>query len=256
MQNTPVTTTHPARTDAAKPARIDALDLARAGALAAMAVFHFVYDLELFGLLPPGTVGQAGWRWLAYLTAGSFLFLAGASLWLAHGGTIRWRGFWRRWAMIGGAALVITAGTAIAMPDRFIFFGILHAMAAASLLGLVCLRLPAGLLVGLAGVILILPQVARFSALDAPWFWWTGLQATGLRSVDYVPLFPWFAPFLLGLATAKTMAQRGLWGALGRWQAPPGLAIALWAGRHSLAIYLAHQPLLIAAIWIALQLRG
>ena len=235
-------------------ARIDALDLARALALGAMALFHVVFDLELFGLLAPGTTMQPGWRWLAYLTAGSFLFLAGASLWLAHGAAIRWRGFLRRLAMIGAAALVITAGSAIAMPDAFIFFGILHAIAASSLLGLLCLRLPALVLIPIGVAVLALPQLARFPALDAPWFWWTGLQATPLRSLDYVPLFPWFAPFVFGLATAKLMTHAGLWVRLARWQAPRALAPVSWAGRHSLIIYLAHQPVLIALIWIALLL--
>ena len=237
-------------------ARIDALDLARAAALGAMVLFHVVFDLELFGLVSPGTTMQPGWRWLAYLTAGSFLFLAGASLWLAHGAGIGWRGFWRRLAMIGAAALAITAGTAIAMPDRFIFFGILHAIAAASLLGLLCLRLPVLVLVIGGIAVLTLPQLARFAALDAPWFWWTGLQTTGLRSVDYVPLFPWFAPFLFGLAAAKLMARAGIWARLARWKAPRALAPLIRAGQHSLILYLVHQPVLIALIWIMLQLRA
>ena len=237
-------------------ARIDALDLARAAALGAMVLFHVVFDLELFGLVSPGTTMQPGWRWLAYLTAGSFLFLAGASLWLAHGAGIGWRGFWRRLAMIGAAALAITAGTAIAMPDRFIFFGILHAIAAASLLGLLWLRLPVLVLVIGGIAVLTLPQLARFAALDAPWFWWTGLQATGLRSVDYVPLFPWFAPFLFGLAAAKLMARAGIWARLARWKAPRALAPLIRAGQHSLILYLVHQPVLIALIWIMLQLRA
>lgn len=241
---------------AAPGARIALLDLARAVALLAMALYHFVFDLELFGLIAPGTALQPGWRWLAYLTAGSFLCLAGMSLWLAHGTTIGWPGFWRRFAMIAGAALAITAGSALAMPDLFIFFGILHAIAASSLLGLLFLRVPPLALIGLAGLVLALPQMLRFSALDAPWFWWTGLQAIPLRSLDYVPLFPWFAPFLLGLAMARLMAQAGLWARLSRWQPPRALRLPLWAGRNSLVVYLAHQPILIALIWTALQLGG
>jgi len=236
--------------------RITALDLARAAALGAMALFHFVFDLELFGFVAPGTTLQPGWRWLAYLTAGSFLFLAGMSLWLAHGAQIRWGGFWRRLAMIGAAALAITAGTALAMPEAFIFFGILHAIAASSLLGLALLRWPPLVLAAVGLTVLILPQITRFAALDAPWFWWSGLQAVGIRSVDYVPLFPWFAPFLFGLATAKLMTRAGLWPRLARWNAPRQFAPLAWAGRNSLAIYLAHQPVLIALIWMVAQLRG
>lgn len=238
------------------PGRIVALDLARALALAAMAVFHFTFDLELFGLVAPGTTAQPFWRWLAYLTAGSFLFLAGGSLWLAHGAGIRWRGFGRRLAMIAAAALAITAATRIAVPDAFIFFGILHCIAAASLLGLAFLRVPPLVLIGLGAAVIGLPQAQRFEALNAPWFWWTGLQSTGLRSVDYVPLFPWFGPVLLGIATAQVMARRGLWAQLCRWQAPGALDWAAWAGRNSLVVYLIHQPVLIALIWLAVQLRG
>lgn len=234
--------------------RIAALDLARGAALGAMALFHLVFDLELFGLLPQGTSMHPGWRGLALATAGSFLFLAGASLWLAHGAGIDWRGFWRRFAKVAGAALLITAATAIAMPDVFIFFGILHAIAAASLLGLSMLRLPALLLGGIAVAVLILPQALRLPALDAPWFWWTGLQAAPLRSLDYVPLFPWFAPFLLGLAMAKVMTRRGPWARLAAWVPPRALAPLAWAGRHSLLLYLVHQPILIALIWTALAL--
>lgn len=246
---------HAARTGRGRD-RIVALDLARGLALVAMAVFHFTFDLELFGVITPGTTMLPGWRWLAYLTAGSFLFLAGVSLWLAHGRGIRWRGFWQRFAMIAAAALAITVATAFAMRDAFIFFGILHAIAAASLLGLAFLRLPAPLLVALGAAVIWLPQAVRFEVLDAPWFWWTGLQSIGVRSVDYVPIFPWFGPVLFGIAAARIMAQSGAWDRLARWHAP---RVARWLalpGRHSLAVYLIHQPVLIALVWLAVTISG
>ena len=236
--------------------RIVALDLARALALVAMAVFHFVFDLELFGFVAPGTTMLPGWRWLAYLTAGSFLFLVGVSLWLAHGRGIRWRGYWRRLAMIAAAAAAITGVTAIAIPDAFIFFGILHCIALASLIGLAALRLPSAVLVALGAAVIWLPQAIRFEALNPPWFWWTGLQDVGVRSVDYVPLFPWFGPVLIGIAVARLMAQAGAWDRLARWRAPGALRVLAWPGRHSLAVYLAHQPVLVVLVWIFAQMRG
>jgi uncharacterized membrane protein len=236
--------------------RIVALDLARALALVAMAVFHFTFDLELFGLVPQGTTMLPSWRWLAYLTAGTFLFLAGASLWLAHGQAIRWGGYWRRLAMVGAAALAITVATYVAMPDAFIFFGILHCIAAASLLGLAFLRLPAAVLIVLGVAVIWLPQVLRIEALNAPWLWWTGLQATSARSVDYVPIFPWFGPFLFGIATARLMTRAGAWDRLAQWRAGPVARALAWPGRHSLAVYLIHQPVLISLVWVAAHLRG
>ncbi|WP_416916265.1 MAG: DUF1624 domain-containing protein [Roseicyclus sp.] len=236
--------------------RLVALDLARSAALLAMAVFHFVFDLELFGFVAPGTTMLPFWRWLAYLTAGSFLFLVGVGLVLGHGRGIRWRGFFRRFARIAGAAALITLATWIAMPDVFIFFGILHCIAAASLLGLVFLRLPVPILLALGAFVLWLPNAMRFAAFDAPWFWWTGLQAVGLRSVDYVPIFPWFAPVLFGMAAARMMQKAGLWDRLARWEAGEVARALAFAGRHSLAVYLIHQPVLISLVWLAAQLRG
>ena len=235
--------------------RIVALDMARALALLAMAVFHFTFDLEMFGLLPAGTMMQPFWRWFAYLTAGSFLFLVGVSLVLAHPDRVRWRGFWRRFAMIAAAALAITAVTYVAMPDAFIFFGILHCIAVASLLGLALRHLPPVALIVLGMVVIWLPQTLRLSLLDAPWFWWTGLQAVGVQSVDYLPLFPWLGPVIFGIAMGQVATRTGLWARLSRWQPPHTVLVLAWPGRHSLAVYLIHQPVLISVIWLFTGVR-
>jgi uncharacterized membrane protein len=234
--------------------RVLAVDLARSAALLAMAVFHFVYDLELFGWLAPGTSTSGGWRLLALGTAGSFLFLAGLSLWLGHGAGIRWRSFGGRLIRVAGAAALITAITWLAMPGAFIFFGILHAIAAASLLGLAFLRVPVlGLLV-FAALAFAAPYFARSELFDAWWLWWTGLQTVPVRSVDYVPLAPWFGPFLLGLALGRLGSRWGLWARLGAWRGGRMAQRLAWPGRYSLWVYLAHQPVLIALIWTATQM--
>lgn len=233
--------------------RIPAVDIARSAALLAMAVYHFVYDLELFGLVPLGTATSGGWRLLALGTAGSFLFLAGVSLWLAHGAGRRWRGFGRRFLRIAAAAALITGATYFALPDGFIFFGILHAIAAASLLGMVLLGLPVWGLLGLAALAFLAPGYLRAELFDPWWLWWTGLQTVPVRAVDYVPLAPWLGPFLLGLAAGRAGTALGTWGWLGRWQGGAVARWLAWPGRHSLVVYLLHQPVLIAGLWIALQ---
>ena len=42
--------------------RYQAIDIARTIALAGMVVFHFVYDLDIFGWVPRGTA-TTGWFW-------------------------------------------------------------------------------------------------------------------------------------------------------------------------------------------------
>jgi uncharacterized membrane protein len=245
----------PARV-AGPPARLWPVDLARSAALLAMAVYHFVYDLTLFGVVAPGTALLPGWRWLAYLTAGSFLFLAGVGLWLAHGRALRVPAAARRIAKIGLAAAVVTLATYLAVPDAFIFFGILHAIAVGSLIGLGLLRLPVAVLLLLGVGVLALPQAAQVPSLSAPVWWWLGLQGVPVRAVDYVPLFPWLGPLIWGIAAAKWAEARGLWARMAVWSCPAWAARAAWPGRHSLWVYLVHQPVLIAAIWAVLSLLG
>ncbi|AMY69971.1 DUF1624 domain-containing protein [Frigidibacter mobilis] len=243
--------------DQPRPAsRVLALDLARTAALACMAVFHFTFDLQLFGYLPGGTTTSGGWAIFARAIAGSFLFLAGVSLALAHGRGIRWRPALRRLARIAGAAAAITIATRMAIPDSFIFFGILHSIAFASLAGLAFVRLPPAVPLLAALAVFLAPRWLFLPAFDAPWLQWTGLGTLLPRTVDFVPVFPWFAPVLLGIAFGNALARRGVWARLAAWPARPSrpLALLAWPGQHSLAVYLVHQPVLIALVWTATQL--
>jgi uncharacterized membrane protein len=238
------------------PRRIVAIDLARSAALLGMAVFHFTWDLELFGHIPAGTTLEGGWAIFARAVAGSFQFLAGLSLVLAHGEGIRWRGFLRRLAMIAGAATVITVATFLAMREAFIFFGILHSIAVASVLGLLFLRAPVWLIIGAAAAVFFLPDLARAAAFDPRWLAWTGLAETPPRSFDFVPVAPWFAATLLGIAAGRIGEAAGLWERL-RGAAPgPVLERLAWPGRHSLAVYLLHQPVLIGLVWLWTRATG
>jgi len=237
----------------AGPGRILAVDLARAAALGGMILFHLVYDLVLFGLLPPGTVSMPGfWGYWARMVAGSFLFLAGVSLMLAHGGGIRWPAFGRRLAVIVAAAALVSLGTWAAMPNQFIFFGILHAIATFSLLGLVFLRLPASLTLAVAAAVFVTPWLMAGPLFEARWLVWTGLAGPPPVSMDFEPLFPWFAPFLAGMALTRLARDRGLADRAAGWPAAPGPVLRGLAlvGRHSLAVYLLHQPVLLSLVWL------
>jgi uncharacterized membrane protein len=66
-------------------------------------------------------------------------------------------------------------------------------------------------------------------------------------------VFPWFGAVLIGLASANLAASLGFFTRLadvdaGRWSRP-----LAFAGRHSLAVYLVHQPVLIAGLWLFAQ---
>lgn len=243
-----------ARMTRAPTPRIALIDIARTLALLGMALFHLTFDLEMFGFLPPGTVAMPGpWAYFARLVAGSFIFLAGVSLVLAHGDGIRWHAFLRRLGILVLAALAITVGTYAVMPDAFVFFGILHAIAAFSVIGLMFLRMPPLITLAVAAAVFTLPWVWTHPVFQAPALLWLGLAPVPPRAMDFEPLFPWLAPFLAGMALTKAAKASSLWPILSR-PSGPLLHRLTWPGRHSLVVYLVHQPILIGLVWVMAQL--
>ena len=231
--------------------RIPAIDVARTIAIVAMALFHFGRDLDMYGIAPPGSTYSGAWFWAARLIAGSFLFLVGMGLWLGHGRGVRWEGFLRRLALVALGAGLVSLGTWHAVPQAWVRYGILHSIAVSSMLALPFLRCPAWL-TALAGLgALALP---RWVALEAPALFWTGLSGPVPPQVDFEPLFPWIAPVLFGLAAARAADRAGLIDRLRDPDPAPWLDRLAWPGRHSLAIYLIHQPVLVGLVlgWRAL----
>lgn len=234
--------------------RLGRLDIARGIALIAMAIYHFGWDLEFFGYLAQGSASQGWWRIFARCIASSFLFLVGFSLVLAHGRTIRWHSFFKRLAQVVTAASAISALTWFYFPEGFIFFGILHQIALASILGLLFIRAPVWLTIPLAVLIIAAPNFARSAIFDHPALWWVGLSTSNPVSNDYVPLFPWFGAVLLGIASARTMQATGLLTMLQGGIKPLWLDRGLtFIGRHSLVFYLVHQPVLIGLVFTVAQ---
>ncbi|MDH4442776.1 MAG: heparan-alpha-glucosaminide N-acetyltransferase [Rhizobium sp.] len=224
------------------------LDALRGLALIAMATYHFSWDLEFFGYLAPGTSTEGFLRLYARAIASTFLCLAGFSLVLAHYPKLRMEAFLRRFAVILSAALAITAATWWFTPEGMIFFGILHAMALGSLIGLLFLRLPVVVTLIAASAAMVLPSLYRSTTFDTPWLWFAGLSENLPRSNDYVPLFPWIGALLVGVALARVLVDQDWLGRVSR--LPDGPAWLRWAGRHSLTVYLLHQPVLIALVFL------
>ncbi|MEH3116848.1 MAG: heparan-alpha-glucosaminide N-acetyltransferase [Methylorubrum populi] len=237
--------------------RIDALDLARGAALAAMAAYHALWDLGFLQLTPQNLALTPPGRLAAHGIAGSFLLLVGIGLVLANGNGVRWRPFGLRLARIGGAALLITAATCVAFPHSYIFFGILHCIAVSSLLGLPFVFLPVPVTALAAGAVMLAPRVFAHPLLDAPQLSFLGLGRGLPDTNDWVPLFPWFGPVLVGIVLARLVRPALAGSALARWRARNAVARgAALAGRHSLAVYLVHQPVLLALFTGLVALTG
>ncbi len=242
-----------------QPVRIALIDVARGVALVAMGVFHFAWDLSFLKFIATDIALDPVWRMFSHSIAGSFLALAGLSLALAHVFGFRSQPFWRRFAVIAGAALAVSAATWFAMPQSYVLFGILHCIALGSLLCILLINAPWWLSLVGAAVVAGLPSLFQVPALAPVQEWFdnsllfTIWQHAGLSdvppvTVDFVPLFPWAAFMLAGFGAGLLLARSGLVGGLSAVNLPPVAKPLIWAGRHSLPIYLIHQPVLIGAL--------
>ena len=228
---------------AAPSPRLPVLDAVRGAALLAMFGYHLVWDLAFYGLIDARFPDGTAFKFYGHAIASVFLLLAGAGLALAFRKADPWPGYWRRLGLIGAAAAAISLATWFAFPDDFIYFGILHCIAAGSALALPFLFAPLWLVLAAAVAAFALPLAVALPAFDAAPFWWLGLGTRLHQSVDVRPLLPWFGMMLAGVLLARLgWLPRGT----GR-TSQPVAAFAL-AGRHSLAIYLLHQPVFLGVL--------
>ncbi|NLZ30696.1 MAG: DUF1624 domain-containing protein [Methanomicrobiales archaeon] len=228
------------------------IDLARGIAVVTMIIFHSAFDLNFLGVLPLNVYGGF-LRILAYLTASIFIFIVGVSFTISHARAVqRLTGrdlalkHIRRGLMIFSLGLVITAITAVFLPSVCIVFGILHFIGISILLAPFFVRFgTANLILGTAFII------AGYitGTVSGPWpLLWLGIHPASFASLDYVPLLPWFGLVLIGMTCGFLFYPGGRRSFSIRTAEPVYVRPFLMLGRHSLAIYFLHQPLIILAI--------
>lgn len=233
--------------------RFDRLDALRGAAIVWMALFHFAFDLNHFGLLEPrqNFYRDPFWTVQRAVIVSMFMATAGLSLAAALDAGQGWPRFWRRWAQIAGCAVLVSAGSALMFPRSWISFGVLHGFAVMLVLARLAAPLRGGLwLLGLA--CLLLPHVVQHPWFDTRWTHWVGLTTRKPVTEDWAPVLPWLGVMLWGLAIGQgLLRQRRAWLA-GPLAQPLAPLAAL--GRWSLTFYMLHQPVLIGAIlaWRAL----
>jgi uncharacterized membrane protein len=233
----------------AQAARIVGIDTLRGIAICAMIAYHFSFDLNWFGVFRADFNRDALWLSLRAFIVTAFLLLVGVSLVLAQRARISTPRYWRRIALIAACALLVTVGSYFIFPRTFITFGILHCIAVASILTWPLVRFPVvALLVGI-GVIAVGTQV-QLAVFDAPWLNWVGLMTHKPATEDYVPLFPWLGVVCVGIAAGAWLGAREFRPLQGIARRAP--AWLNWLGRHSLLVYMVHQPLLIGALRVVL----
>ncbi len=225
--------------------RISAIDALRGTAICMMIIYHGAFDLNWFRIIRADFNRDLFWLASRDLIVTTFLLLVGISLMLARRARIARSQFWRRIVLVGACAILVTVGSYAAFPKTFITFGILHCIVISSLLGWPMTRYPRAATI--LGIVVIAVGAAIGVALfDLPWLNWIGLMTHRPATEDYVPLLPWFGVVLVGIGIGNWLTQRRLPAMQRMSRDSPRWLV--WLGRHSLLVYMVHQPIMIGLL--------
>lgn len=250
---------------APKSSRYGALDTLRGLCLLSMIGFHGVYDLvNIIGVPVPWLDDMPGYLWQQSI-CWTFIALSGFCWSLSHHPL-------RHGLVLVGCGAAITLITYFFMPSELIQYGVLTLLGLSALLLTGLKRLfdrlhwsipaPAGLGVSLLLLFLtrnlsrgslpfdrpiVLPDFLSDTNLAAL----LGFPSPSFFSADYFPLLPWFFLYAAGYFLWKLLSQHER--AMERLR--PGIAPLSFLGRHSLLIYLLHQPVLLGTFFLLSYLK-
>ena len=233
--------------------RFPELDLARGVGILLVVVYHLFFDLTYFGT---GNWISNPLIWaIGRLAAVLLIAVAGISISIS---IKRWEGksgaafhHAKRVLILAGTAMLITLATWIYPHQGFIFFGIIHFLAVASIVGFLIgnSRMAVAML-----VVLSLPAWFLLQAHYTNDVFLSILgERNGIYTLDLYAVFPWIGLFCVGMLAGDMLYGKG--GRRFRSGRLPTNQLLEWMGKNSLAIYLVHQLVLIGSLMLLLQIR-
>lgn len=232
--------------------RIWELDAFRGLCVVGMIAVHFVYDLvDLYRLV--------AWEYPAAFAFiknwGGVLFLLISGICVTLGKRSVFRG-----AVVLGCGLLVSAVTAGMYLLNFsgegiiIYFGVLHCLGICMLVWPLFKKAPLWVTLSAAAVMIGLGLYFRTFRVEATFLFPLGLMPPDFASSDYFPLLPNLGFFLVGAALGQTLYQNKQ--TLFPRVNDKNILIRFlsFCGRHSLWIYLLHQPVLTAVFELVILL--
>lgn len=236
--------------------RMPFIDWLRGFSVFLMIVYHLCYDLDMFGYIDT-IFGRGYWIPFRYIIVILFLTLVGASLVFAHHKGIRWSNVRKRSLQLLLASIAVTISSYFIAPSKVTVFGILHFILVASFLVLPLINKPKlAMVIGV--VIFIAGHLIATSMFEPFGLHWIGMVENKRPALDYVPVFPWLGMVLIGIAIGHWFIRSETGHRFSTLDLTNTHSVGLfkyvhilmhWLGRHSLVIYLVHQPLLFGAFY-------
>ena len=233
-------------------ARYHLLDTLRGVALLFMMLYHLFFDLTyLFGARLPFFVSPFKDVW-QILNCALFIVLSGFCVSLGKKRL-------RRALTVFFAGAAVTLATFLFMRESTVFFGILTMLGSAMLLSIplrkVLSKIPLSLGLFLSLLLFIITyeiEDGHLSFFGIPFFTlpdllytnyftaYLGLPPPTFVSGDYFPIFPWIFLFFFGFFLYRLFERHRLF----RYLRGKDIPVLNFLGRHSLWLYLIHQPIL------------
>ena len=216
--------------------RFDILDAWRTAAIVLMAAYHFLFDLYIFGVMSPQQLFSTPMNILERFICCSFILLAGASARFSRNNL-------RHGLTVLAAGVVVEAGAAVG--GQVIRWGVLMLLGTSMVLwhfiGKFLQKLPDWTVAAGGGTLFFLTRwwTGR-TDVSVKWLYPLGFMYPGFHSADYFPLMPWFFLFLIGTVLGGWCLEHRD----NRLLTMPLPKALTWPGRHSLIIYVLHQPVL------------
>lgn len=201
-----------------------------------MIFYHFLYDLAIFSVISWQQLFSPALNILERCICCSFILLAGISARFSRNNL-------RHGIIVLGAGVLVEWGAALG--GQTIRFGILQLLGCSMLLwhfaGCYLQKLPGWCMVLASSILFFVAKGWTDTVqVSVSWLYPVGFPSSGFFSADYFPLLPWLFLFLAGTALGGWCLAHGN---------HPVLSLAMpkpftFLGRHSLLIYLLHQPVL------------
>jgi uncharacterized membrane protein len=238
--------------------RLWEIDTLRGIAICMMIIYHIFFDLTFFNVYPL-PLDTLIFKLFLYPIGTLFLLIVGISLVLGDQKNTqkqsaispyqRFRSQSIRGLSIFGVGMIITLVTYIYPHEGFIRFGVLHCIGISIILSFFYLR--HRILSAVTGIIIIIIGVLiQQLTINTTILFWLGLKPPLFYTLDYFPLLPWFGVVLIGISLGNLLYKNYSRNYhLKDLSNKKTVTILSFLGRHSLLIYVFHQPIIILLLY-------
>ncbi len=229
------------------------IDFIRGIAVVLMIFFHTIWDLAYFETIA-FNISSFSWQLFGKSIGFIFIFILGLSLTLSQtkessNNSSVWHKFIRRGSILLGLGLIISIVTYFIFDRQYVRFGILHLLGTSIILAYPFLRFYWWFNAIFGCILIAVGNCLSTFSIDYPWLIPLGLRQWGISMVDYYPIFPWFGAVLLGIAAGNLIYFQGdRQFILEDYSSLFFINWLAFLGRHSLFIYLIHQPIIFALL--------